>query len=966
MPDTAVSQPILNPPHAEPTRHWALGADNIATDALREGRRPSSDRLAIPGADNPAEAREPFGTINQIRREVAAWREAGWPGAGQRTRRLLDFWNSEEAEPRPFFAQREAVETAIWLHEAGPQLDQRNRLEWRDVDLKLGRANAEWNDGVPRIALKMATGAGKTMVMAMLMVWHAVNRGMPRDFLIIAPNLTVMERLRELEPNDSAGRLRGLTPRQYQGALGRLRVTILNFQKFQHKNELWVDGQGDVPSGTIKKLLATDPEIVSKWEETDDAMLDRLLKTHRAAERIVVINDEAHHCYRPPEAGRASREEKDEEQTAALWFSAVKAIHAEGRLAQVYDLSATPMYLRKPAALNSPIFPWTVSDYPLSDAIEAGLTKIPRVPVLDDSSDPEEPVFRHVYQHSPSKRLDGGNMQDPVRSLLAQMHDHYSEHAAPVYAKSGIVPAMIVVADTIQNANEIYRWIAGYRDSEERWIPGNLPLFSNVQADRSGWVERPPTLLVHSNLTTTAPDALGGSAAKMAQEQAELHAPEAETKAERIDGVRAVFMSVGRAGEPGEHIRCVISVGMLSEGWDAKTVTHIFGFRAFSSMLLCEQVTGRALRRTSYVPDPQTGLPRPEYANVFGVPYEFMRAQSETDEQPDPKPEYEVAPAPGRSGLRVHFPNVAGYCWSEPPPRCSLDPELIAPYDVTASAMPTTTFIQSSVGEPDALYSTDRAQTAIFRTAAAAMEQFAGADERRRALFGDMVGALQQWLAHPLVDCDDPARLLSSPHDKAVPKLLAELCAKSSPEPAVLLPIFADVRDQAQPRLLDTDIAPFRTSVELRHETERSELNIAPCDSELELEAARALDAHPRIEAWARNFRLDWQIPWFDEERGLWREYRPDFVARVAAEPRDGGRGRHLIIECKGRLYEGAEAEAKMRAVKDMWIPAVANADGAYGEWGYVYITEDDDPAAAISTAIAAFGPGLEAGAGDG
>ena len=966
MPDTAVSQPILNPPHAEPTRHWALGADNIATDALREGRRPSSDRLAIPGADNPAEAREPFGTINQIRREVAAWRAAGWPGAGQRTRRLLDFWNSGEAEPRPFFAQREAVETAIWLHEAGPQLDKRNKLEWRDVDLKLGRANAEWNDGVPRIALKMATGAGKTMVMAMLMVWHAVNRGMPRDFLIVAPNLTVMERLQELKPNDSAGRLRGLTPRQYQAALGRLRVSILNFQKFQHQNRLWVDGQGDVPSGTIKKLLATDPEIVSKWEETDEAMLDRLLKSHRAAERIVVINDEAHHCYRPPEAGRTSREEKDDEQMASLWFSAVKAIHAEGRLEQVYDLSATPMYLRKPGALNSPIFPWTVSDYPLSDAIEAGLTKIPRVPVRDDSSDPEDPVYRNVYRRS-EKRLDGGNMQDPARSLLDEMHAHYRERVEPAYRGSGIVPAMIVVANTIANAEQLYRWIAGYQDAEGRWIAGHLPLFSNVRQDGGGYVAHPPTLVVHSKITDGGADALTGQARTITEEQARLHAPEAKTLEERRRDLRDVFMTVGRAGQAGEGIRCVISVGMLSEGWDAKTVTHIFGFRAFGSALLCEQVTGRALRRMSYEPDPQTNLPRPEYANVFGVPYEFMRAQDSSAPLPEPRPTYVVEPLPQRRALRVHFPNVAGYCWSEPPPRCHVDPEVIEPYEVTASAQPTQTTILPSVGQPDMIYNRRRAQEAIFLTAAAALEQFAEGDKRRRALFGDMVGAVEQWLAHPKVACDDPVRLLHDPHKNAVPMVIADACVSSGPHPAVRLPIFADVRDPSQARVLDTGIEGFETSVDPKHETERSELNIAPCDSELEKKTAEALDAHPRIEAWARNFRLDWQIPWFDKERGLWREYRPDFVARVAGDGLEGsGPERHLIIECKGRIYEGAEAEAKRKAVEEMWIPAVANADGAYGEWGYVYITEDDDPAAAISAAIAAFGPGLEAGAGDG
>ena len=973
MPATAVSEPILNAPHDEPMRHWALGADNIATDALRQGRRPSSDRLAIPGAAGPAPAQEPFGTINMIRDAVGEWRKAGYPGARPDTRGLLHFWNSHEADPRPFFAQREAVETAIWLCEAGPV---RNTLEWRAAKQALERANAEWNEGVPRIALKMATGAGKTVVMAMLMIWHAVNRGMPRDFLIIAPNLTVKERLQELMPNDPGRRLHGLTPRHSQSALWRLRVSILNFQAFQHRNELWVDGQGDAPSGTIKKLLAVNPEVVSKWEETDAGMLDRLLKSHRAAEPIVVINDEAHHCYRPPE-GKPRGEEREQEQTAALWFSAVRAIQAEGRLAQVFDLSATPMFLRPPKELGSPIFPWTVSDYPLSDAIEAGLTKIPRVPVLDDS-DSEDPVYRNVYRNAREKRLDGGNMQDPVRSLLDEMHAHYRERVEPAYRGSGIVPAMIVVANTIANAEQIYRWIAGYQDAEGRWIAGHLPLFSNVRQDGGGYVEEPPTLVVHSKITDGGADALSGQARTITEEQARLHAPRAETIQERREALRDVFMTVGRPGGAGERVRCVISVGMLTEGWDAKTVTHIFGFRAFGSALLCEQVTGRALRRMSYEPDPGTGLPRPEYANVFGVPYEFMRAQEDSEPPPPPKPAYEVAPVPGRRALRVRFPNVAGYCWSEPPPRCALDPAVIEPYDVTASDLPTETEIGASVGERDALYSTDRGQSAIFRTAAAVLKHFAGEDERRRPLFGDMVGAVEQWLAHPKVECDDPVRLLHDPHRNAVPMIIAEACVRSGAAPARLLPIFAHVRDPAQPRELDTGIEPFTTTVEPKWETERSELNVAPCDSELEAAAARALDAHPRIAAWARNFRLDWQIPWFDREQGLWREYRPDFVARVAGsgpgsgEDGDGdGPERHLIIECKGRIYEGAEAEAKREAVETMWIPAIEGMRGdgrGYGQWRYCYITEDDDPGAAISAAIAEFGAEFEAGdgAGDG
>ena len=954
MPVSPAETPILNAPHDPPTRYWELGADNVATSELKTGRRPSTGQAAIPDAAvSVGPDHEPFRTINAVRGHVEAWRAGGWKGASSATRRLLEHWQGEESQPRPFFCQREAVETAIWLCEAGPKLQSR---EWREVEFALRSANREYNDGLPRIALKLATGTGKTMVMAMLMVWHAVNDDLPKDFVVITPGLTVKDRLRELHPSDSGDLLRGLTPSRTQAKISRLRVTVINAQALQPRDTLG-DGLGGAPSGHIKKLLRRGEDPLR--QEYADVFREKL-PAHRGARRIVVLNDEAHHCYQPPEARKLSLEEKEDRPLATRWFSALQALRDEGRLDRVLDLSATPMFLRTPKGKQAPIFPWTVSDYPLSDAVEAGLTKIPRVPVLDDSLSPDRPVFRHVYDHASPKRLDGDNMQQVVADLLHQLHGQYRDSVAPVYEGEGIKPAMIVVADDITNAEHLYRWIAGYQNAEGEWIPGNLPMFSNVGADGGGYVETPPTLLVHSKITEGGSDALSGSLRRIALDQSVLHAPDAKTVKDKTAALREVFRTVGQAGRPGADVRCIISVSMLSEGWDAKTVTHIFGFRAFRSALLCEQVTGRALRRTSYNPDPETSLPRPEYANVFGVPYEFMPAQEQPEPPLPPRPTYKVFPVPGRRALRVHFPNVAGYCWSEPPPRCRIKPEKIEPYEVTASAQPTQTTIQPSVGQPDMIYNRRRAQEAIFLTAAAALEQFAGGDERRRALFGDMVGAVEQWLAHPKVACEDPVRLLHDPHKNAVPMVIADACVSSGPAPRVRLPIFADVRDPSQVRVLDTGIEGFETSVEPKHETERSELNIAPCDSVLEKETAEALDAHPRIEAWARNFRLDWQIPWFDKERGLWREYQPDFVARVAGEPE-----LHLIIECKAPLYEGAESEAKREAVERMWIPAIEGLDGAFGQWRYCYIPQDDDPAAAITTVIDGFKREIEAGAED-
>ena len=958
---TPLTDPILNTPWDPPTRYWVLDPQtNQATDQLGEGRRLSSGRILAPKSRKAVvqsqlgdEGSVPFSTINELREIVKAWRSEGYPGATDRTRRLLEWWNSDQPDLRPFFCQREALETAVYLCEAGQIAHEH---AWGGIFGRLEQTNHRWNDGIRRLAFKMATGSGKTVVMAMLMAWHAVNHDRPRDFLIIAPNLTVKDRLAELKSDHREWLLPRLTPIALQPSLNRLRVTILNFQAFQRRNLLFVNGEGDAAPAAVRRVLRKEPD--PRWEETSEQMLRRLLPAHRAADPIIVINDEAHHCYRMNTAGlkRAAGEAKAEEDKAELWFSALTALQQQGRLREVFDLSATPMYLRRPADLQTEHFPWIVSDYPLSDAIEAGLTKIPRVPVDDDSSS-EQPVYRHVYDHTKSKTLNPVKLQEPVSRLLQTLHRHYDEEVAPAYEQHGVIPVMIVVANNIPNATALHRWIAGYRDDDGRFHPGNLPALSNVEPDRSGYVARPPTLLVHSRIVEDSGDAAGptGQIARIAAEQAALFAPEAANKKEQIQAIRDTFNSVGRTGEPGERVRCVISVGMLTEGWDAKTVTHIFGFRKFGSQLLCEQVTGRALRRTSFEPDPETGKPRPEYANVFGVPYEFMRGIDAPTAPIPPKEPYIVEPVPGREQLRIAFPNLAGYAWSAPETHCRLDPALVKQYAVHAPSDPTTTTLAGSVGETEQQYAADLTrQQVISRLAAAAVERFETDEPHRRALFASMIGAVEQWLRHPNVDWPERRLpwLLQSPHDEEAPAAIAAAIALSHGQPAIR-PVFADQRDPMQQRMLDTAVRPFRTTQEpVYTDTARSELNKAPCHSMLEYQLANALDLHPNIEAWARNFRLGWQIPWRDQEREIWARYDPDFVARV--QTRDDEPPLHLIIEAKGDIWneaKAAEVEAKANTVRTQWIPAVESIEGI-GRWRYLMITENSHIHAALSAAI--------------
>lgn len=524
---------------------------------------------------------------------------------------------------RPFWCQREAVETLIWLFDAGPtQAPEAHSA----IVQRLEEINGRWNSGIPRVALKMATGTGKTNLMAMIALWWTVRHpGGPVDFLALTPGLTIRERLQVLA--DTGSEIwESITPRGFSGDVKRMRWTIMNFQAFQRQSVLGVGGKP--ASGKEKALLygpGRSPELES-WRESEAEMLGRLLKAHRGGGSIVVINDEAHHCYTVEGVrlaqGKADSEEKDDRKRAERWFGALRALQSSKRLAQVFDLSATPMWLRRPAALDAETFPWTVSDFSLIDAVESGLVKVPRVPVEDQALGEDgrplhmHPRYRNIYVYN-QKRVIGDTLTPEVKEPLHQLYDHYSQDALPAYTDSGRTPVMIVVANTIENATALHRYIAGYKDGPI-WKPGHLDLFSNVDPVTGTPKVIPPTVLVHSRLDD-APDTQGQLISKAIAEQCELFAPQAKSAEERRNAIRDVFMSVGRSGEPGEAIRCVISVGMLTEGWDARNVTHVFGYRAFGSQLLCEQVAGRALRKTSFTGTDK--LQPIEYANLFGVPF---------------------------------------------------------------------------------------------------------------------------------------------------------------------------------------------------------------------------------------------------------------------------------------------------------------------------------------------------------
>lgn len=724
-----------------------------------------------------------------------------------------------------------------------------------------------------------------------------------------------------------------ITPPEFRKYLRRMKWTVLNFQAFQRRSILAVDDS--VADGKVKAILRRKSQEPESWREGEQEMLNRLLRTHKYGGKIFVMNDEAHHCYKPSENATVDREQKPEYESAALWFTALKALHDAGRLERVFDFSATPMWLARPQELASEVFPWAVSDFPLLDAIESGLVKIPRVPVEDDANS-YAPKYRNIYEYNDGDDLYE-NLDSHVREPLRQLFAHYKEINLD-YAECGIMPVFIIVANKISNAMAFYKWIAGTWDGKKKaGIEGNLDLFSNIDSDGTPKAN-PPTLMVHSRLFD--PDGLKSSDASQMRESMQLFVSgKKASKQEQEQRIREIFMSVGQKGMPGERIRCVISVGMLTEGWDARNVTHIFGYRKFGSILLCEQVTGRALRRTSF--SRYDEAPQPEYANVFGVPYMFARGGNTP--LTVPVQPWEVRSLPDRSRFRINLPCVERYLPSRIIRRFKLSTRKVESY-VVPEHDPSVTICEGSHGNYAITVLEIRMHTVLWDVASVVSRILDPQGAQKRTTFADALEAVRQWMEHPRVKYSDPVDLM---FDKRVPNKVADACAVSPSIERPRTPVFADEADASGTRLASTKIEPFWTTLPHRYDAKKSELNAAACHTASEVGLAKILDRHELVESWVRNFRLGFTVPWFDKDLKAWRKTEPDFIARTS---KIDSRGRPvcLLIEFKGKYKERSSEASKKYYLEEWWAPSVsAWNDGEYGTWKIVWV-EDNDRAAGL------------------
>jgi type III restriction enzyme len=806
----------------------------------------------------------------------------------------------------------------------------------------------------------------------MLIAWQTVNavrrpasKKFTRGFLIVAPGLTIRDRLRVLQPNDpdSYFRQRELVPADMLDDLNKAKIVITNYHAFKLRERIELSKGG-------RQLLQGRTGDAPNTLETEGQMLQRVMPELMGMPQVTVINDEAHHCYRekPKTAaetdddlsGDDKKEAEQNNEAARLWISGIEAVQRKIGVTCVMDLSATPFFLRGSGYAEGTLFPWTLSDFSLMDAIECGIVKLPRVPIADNIPGGEMPMYRELWKHiakdMPKKGrgkasgLDPHKLPTPLITALEALYGHYAK-TFELWQRAGInvPPCFIVVCNNTATSKLVYDYISGFvRQEDQQFQAGRLPLFQNHD-EHGNWTPRPRTLLIDSEQLESG-EALDDNFRGVAADEIERFRreiiersgdPRAADTISDQDLLREVMNTVGKAGRLGESIRCVVSVSMLTEGWDTNTVTHVLGVRAFGTQLLCEQVIGRALRRQSYELNNDARF-NVEYADVLGIPFDF---NAEPVVAPPQKPRETVrvhAVRPDRDALEIRFPRVQGYRVELPEDRITatfdadstltLTPELVGAAETRNSGI---------IGQPVDL---TLAHTADMRFSSLVYEltQHLVLHKWRDPgeapplhLFGQLKRIVKQWLDEGHLICKGgiyPAQLkYKALADTACERITAGIVraelVKSHPIQAVL--------DAYNPTGSTRHVA-FNTTKTERYATDAHlcHVNWVVLDSDWEAEFCRVAEKHAQVRAYVKNHNLGLEVP-YRFQAGM-RKYRPDFIVRI-----DDGRGDadllNLVVEIKG--YRGEDAKEKKNTMDIHWVPGV-NRLGSYGRWAFAEFTD--------------------------
>lgn len=894
-----IHQLIINSAYREPQFHWKY---DITTQQFHQepGRRPAGYIIASQerNAYNDLGRFVKLPLVNKIRPRVKAWREAGYPGITGVTRRLLKHWHDKDARQYQFFfCQMDAIETLIWL------------LEAPDAD-KVGIDIPGDGGDFKRLCTKMCTGSGKTTVMAMLIAWQVCNKvTYPQDrrftkyVFVVAPGLTVKSRLAVLETGgtDNYYIQFGIVPIGMMELLRQGQVKITNWQSLAWETD---------------EQLAKKKSVDKRGALSDEAYTREVLGEMARAHNILVINDEAHHAWRKnPEVkislkGQDKKDYVANEEQATVWVSGLDRINRTRHIMCCYDFSATPFAPSGKRNAEEALFGWIVSDFGLNDGIESGLVKTPRIVVRDDGIPAHQGnTYRsklyHIYA-DPTVKDDINRAADetePLPDLLNQAYyllgkdwkvtfDSWKEQGMPT------PPVMITVANRTETAARIKNaFDKGRIDIPELCIPEH-----NVRID--------------SKILETAENG-SGSKKKAAEE------------------LREIVDTVGQKGKPGEQVRNVISVGMLSEGWDAKTVTHILGLRAFSSQLLCEQVVGRGLRRTSYDLQDNSDLFAPEYVNIFGIPFSFLPTEGDdTGSVNPPKPKTQIESMPERARYRISWPNIIRFdrIWKQ---KLELDMDNIPVLIIDASDTRLRADLAPVLdGKTDLTQCTEidlekldaqlRLQRIIFETAGRVYDVMQASwknEATKFALLGQLIKLTEQFLKsdkiviEPMLFNITPLRrriMFMLNMNKIVQHIWDYIKLIQTDK---LIPIYDTNR-----KVLSTDNMVTWFTSKPCVVTNKSQISHVVCDSGWEDTEAYMLEKNPHVLAYAKNDHLGYKITYV--YKGVIRHYYPDFLITL-------DNNKTLVLETKGQHSD--EVEAKRKALEE-WILAVNNT-GKFGTW---------------------------------